>query len=939
MDTRFSFLKSANAEYIDEQFQKFKVDPDLCEDSWRGFFEGLEMGTLDTLETVAEVFPAEWGATGSSGQANLEELQLEASVSELITAYRSSGLMIAHLDPLNPPLASHPLLELSAYGLSNAELSRSFAAAKMVGLPPTATLSEILTRLKETYCASIGVEFTHINNKEILAWLTETMEASKNREALTQEDRKFILSRLTESETWESFLHTRYVAQKRFSLEGGEALIPLLDRIIEFAGQTGATDIVMGMAHRGRLNVLTNIFGKKPELIFSEFEEAFMGNEGPDSQGMGDVKYHMGFSSDVVTRQGNKIHLSLAHNPSHLEFIAPVVEGMARAKQRSLKDKERARVIPVVIHGDASFAGQGVVYETLNFSQVSGFRTGGTIHIVHNNQVGFTTDPDSCRSTLYATDIAKMLDVPIFHVNGENPEAVLYVAKLATEFRQKFKKDVFIDFICYRKFGHNEGDEPAFTQPLMYKTIRAKKTPRALYADQLQAQGIFSANVAQELLDKNIARLTEAQNITRTEKPKPVVSSFSSKWTGLRFARDADVFTAIKTQVPSKTLFELSETINKFPNDFNLHSKLIKFFEGRHEAIKKGEGIDWGNAETLAYASLLIESHHIRLTGQDCERGTFTHRHAVLRDTETGKKYTPLMDLRSTQGDFIIRNSTLSETAVLAFEYGWSLADPNALVIWEAQFGDFANGAQVIIDQFISSSELKWQRSSGLVLYLPHGYEGQGPEHSSARLERFLQLSGDNNMVVANFTTPAQLFHALRRQLKRDFRKPMVVMTPKSLLRHPLAVSTLKELSEGEFHSVLDDPGLLAKPDQIEKVLLCSGKIFYDLWNERIAQKKSNIAILRIEELYPWPEGKLAEILAKYPKAKDLVWVQEEPRNQGAWTYIFCQWMGGYGEFYKKAGDRPVRFIGRKVLAAPTTGSHKAHQRIQTDIVNKALNM
>lgn len=938
METRFSFLKSVNADYIDDQFQKYKKDPDLCEDSWRGFFEGLEMGTLEALQAVAAIFPENLSSSNST-QANLLELQLEASVAELINAYRSSGLLIAHLDPLSPPPGSHPLLELSSYGLSNAELGRNFAAGRLIGLPPGSTLAEILARLKETYCASIGVEFMHINDKEILGWVTEIMEATRNRETLSLEDRKFILTRLTESEAWESFLHTRYVAQKRFSIEGGEALIPLLDRIIEVAGSLGATDIAMGMAHRGRLNVLTNIFGKKPEWIFSEFEEAFMGNEGPDSQGMGDVKYHMGYSADVVTRGGSKLHLSLAHNPSHLEFISPVVEGIARAKQRALKDKERAKVIPVVIHGDASFAGQGVVYETLNFSQVSGFKTGGTIHIVHNNQVGFTTDPESGRSTKYATDIAKMLDVPIFHVNGENPEAVSFVGKLAMEFRQKFKKDVFIDLICYRKFGHNEGDEPAFTQPLMYKVVRSKKTPRALYADSLAAQGLVSPSEAQNLLEASLNKLTQAQAITRSEKPKPVVSSFTSKWAGLRLARDADVFARIETRVDREKLVALSEKINKFPSDFNLHSKLVKFFDSRHDAIIKGEGIDWGNAEILAYATLLDEGHPIRLTGQDCERGTFTHRHAVVRDTETGKKFTPLGSIKSDQGDFIIRNSTLSETAVMAFEYGWSLADPNALVIWEAQFGDFANGAQVIIDQFISSSELKWQRSSGLVLYLPHGYEGQGPEHSSARLERFLQLSSDNNMVVGNFTTPAQLFHALRRQLKRDFRKPMVLMTPKSLLRHPLAVSTIKDLSEGGFESVLDDPQFSKSTNGVEKVLLCSGKIFYELWNERANLKKENVAIIRIEELYPWPEAKLAEVLARYNKARDIVWVQEEPRNQGAWTYVFCQWMGGIGEFWKKAGDRPIRFIGRKSLAAPTTGSHKAHQRIQADIVQKALTL
>jgi 2-oxoglutarate dehydrogenase E1 component len=940
----FHFLKSVNAEYIDEQFQKFKTDPLTVEDSWRAFFEGIQYGQLETLSQVQEMLPlleeSQLGVAGDS--QGIVSLRLEAAVSELISAYRSSGLLIADLNPLEKPLASHPLLDLSGFGLTNEDLSTKFEAGRMLGFQSAVSLGEILSHLKETYCGSVGVEFSHINDKEILGWLTQKMESSRNKEDLSREDRNFILKRLTQSEIWETFLNSRYVAQKRFSLEGGEALIPLLDRTIEIAGNLGANNVVVGMAHRGRLNVLTNIFGKKPELIFSEFEEAFLQNEGADSQGMGDVKYHMGFSADVTTRQGNKLHLSLAHNPSHLEFIGPVVEGMTRSKQRALKDKERTQVIPIVIHGDASFAGQGVCYETINFSQVSGYKTGGTVHIVVNNQVGFTTDPESGRSTKYATDLAKMLDVPIFHVNGENPEAVFYCAKIAMEFRQKFKKDVFIDLICYRKYGHNEGDEPAFTQPNMYKTIRAKKTVRALYAERLESLGLASANDAKQWVDLSTETLSQAQQITRTEKPKPITSTFDGKWKGLRSAREGDVFTQVETSVAESTLKKLSDKINKFPAGFKLHPKLERFFETRKQAVESGQGIDWGNAESLAYASLLAEGHPIRITGQDTERGTFTHRHGVVRDFETGEKYTPHNNLGlENAGDFIIRNSTLSETAVLGFEYGWSLADPMALVIWEAQFGDFANGAQVIIDQFISSSEIKWQRYCGLVLFLPHGFEGQGPEHSSARLERFLQLCGDNNMVVANFTTPAQLFHALRRQLKRDFRKPMVVMTPKSLLRHPLAVSSLADLSTGHFEPVLDDPiwKTQDKRDSVKKIILCSGKIYYELAAARESQNKKDTAIIRIEELYPWPEKVLAETILKYPKANEIFWVQEEPRNQGAWTYVFCQWMGGYSEFFKNVGNRTIRFIGRKVSAAPTTGSHKAHVRIQNEIVTKAISI
>jgi 2-oxoglutarate dehydrogenase E1 component len=947
----FHFLKSVNAEYIDEQFAKFKQDPLTVEDSWRGFFEGIQFGNLEALEQVQEALPL-FTTDNTHTPIDSSNLRLEASVSELISAYRSSGLLLADLNPLEKPKASHPMLDLGNFGLSNEDLSSPFAAGRMMGFSGPATLGEILSRLKETYCGSFGVEFTHINDKEILAWLTQRMESTKNKEDLSAEDRKFILTRLTQSECWETFLNSRYVAQKRFSLEGGEALIPLLDRIFEVAGSLGANNIVLGMAHRGRLNVLTNVFGKKPELIFSEFEEAFLQNEGADSQGMGDVKYHMGFSSDIKTRHGHKLHLSLAHNPSHLEFIAPVVGGMTRAKQRALKDRERSQVIPITIHGDASFSGQGVVYETLNFSQVSGYRTGGTVRIVVNNQVGFTTDPESGRSTTYATDLAKMLDVPIFHVNGENPEAVFYCAKLAMEFRQKFKRDVVIDLICYRKYGHNEGDEPAFTQPQMYKIIRAKKTVRALYAEKLEAQGILKAQDSKAILDASNEALSNAQQITRSEKPKPVVSTFDGQWKGLRSAKEGDVFSKVVTGVEEQKLKKLSDAINVFPSEFKLHPKLERFFEARKQAIDSGVGIDWGNAEILAYASLLSEGHAIRITGQDTERGTFTHRHGVVRDTETGAKYTPLSQLAQSLGtslhpsgptekwgDFIIRNSTLSETAVLGFEYGWSLADPTALVIWEAQFGDFANGAQVIIDQFITSSEIKWQRYCGLVMYLPHGFEGQGPEHSSARLERFLQLAGENNIVVANFTTPAQLFHALRRQLKRDFRKPMIVMTPKSLLRHPLAVSTLKDLSEGQFESVIDDPTWKNLKDlsKVRKIILCSGKIYYDLAAERESKNKRDLAIVRIEEIYPWPERALAEIINRYTKAEEIFWVQEEPRNQGAWSYIFCQWLGGYSEFFKAVGNKTIRFIGRKISAAPTTGSHKAHVRIQNEIVTKAI--
>ncbi|MBS1984943.1 MAG: 2-oxoglutarate dehydrogenase E1 component [Bdellovibrionales bacterium] len=933
---KFDYLKSINAEYIDELMDRYQQDPASIDDSWRYFFEGLELGgdAIPYVNGSSQFAPAN-GKAITQGPTSGVDFSAEAKVGLLIHAYREMGHAMANLDPLGTSHRSHPLLDLTNFGLTETDLERTFTAGRVLGME-NAKLGDILARLKSTYCSSIGVEFTHIQDPESRRWLQERMESSRNTEDLSVEDRKFILRRLTESETFERFVHTRYVAQKRFSIEGGESMIPALDRIIEVASDLGAQTVVMGMAHRGRLNVLLNIFGKKAQYIFTEFEENF---EGLDTVGIGDVKYHMGYSADITTRHGKAVHLSLANNPSHLEFVNPVVEGIARSKQRELGDKERVKVIPLLIHGDAAFAGQGVVYETLNLSQLSGYRTGGTVHIILNNQVGFTTDPVSSRSTTYATDLAKMLEVPIFHVNGDDPEAVYFVARMCTEYRQKFRKDVFIDLICYRKYGHNEGDDPSFTQPVMYRTIKDHASPRELYVKKLAQTSVLSETDAQAMVDQVNAVLTEEQKITRSEKPRPFVSSFTSKWQKYHAASSAEIHQTVETGVPLVALQSMSEKLNVVPAGFNVHPKIARFLETRLQAARQGKGLDWGNVETLAYASLVSEGHVVRLSGQDAERGTFSHRHCVLNDYQTGTKYTPLMNIGGDQVNFVVRNSCLSETAVLGFEYGWSLADPEALVIWEAQFGDFVNGAQVIIDQFISSSETKWQRSSGLVLYLPHGYEGQGPEHSSARLERFLQLCGENNMAVCNFTTPAQLFHALRRQVKRAFRKPMVVMTPKSLLRHPAAVSDLVDLSKGSFLPVLDDPSVAAQtqPEKIDKVLLCSGKIYYELEEERQKLKLENVAILRLEQLYPWPEEMLAQALARYSKAKKLVWVQEEPRNMGAWSYVFGQWAGGLDYFQEKAGGRSLLYCGREVAAAPANGAHKLHSSKQKKIIQSAL--
>ncbi|MGE0616222.1 MAG: 2-oxoglutarate dehydrogenase E1 component [Bacteriovoracia bacterium] len=946
---KFSYLKSGNAEYIDELLEKYLENPESVDASWRYFFDGLELG----VETAQQNGHTNGHANGhANGYANGNgtvattaqaathgmDLSAEAKVAELIMAYRNLGKLTANLNPINPPLTSHPLLELSAFGLTEGDLGRTFSAGKLLGLG-NAPLKDILQHLRQTYSDTMAVEYMHIQDPSTREWLRAKMESSRNREALEPATRKRILKRLTDSETFERFLHTRYVAKKRFSIEGGESLIPALDRMIEVAAELGATNLVMGMAHRGRLNVLTHTFCKSAESILIEFEEAF-----EDLGSIGDVKYHMGFSADITTAGGKAVHLSLANNPSHLEFVDPIVVGMACAKQAIFNDVEHNQVIPVLIHGEAAFSGQGVVYETLNLAQLKGYASGGTVHIVVDNQVGFTAVAEETRSTPFATDLAKMMDVPIFHVNGDDPEAFWYISRLAIEFRQKFKRDVFINLLCYRKYGHNEGDEPAFTQPVFYAKVKTHPSTRELYAQKLAEAGVTTEAEAKAMVDEVIASLTQAQQNARAAKHKPNVMSYGGKWEKLRPGTDADMFKPVNTAVAPIVLKEISEKINVFPKTFNLHSKLGRFFEARHKAVSEGKGIDWGCAEALAYATLVNEGHPVRLSGQDVQRGTFTHRHSVLHDSVTGELYAPLNRISETQARYRAFNSHLSETGVLGFEYGWSLADPNALVIWEAQFGDFANGAQVIIDQFIASSETKWRRASGLVLLLPHGYEGQGPEHSSARLERFLQLCGQNNLSVCNFTTPAQLFHALRRQMKRDFRKPMVVMTPKSLLRHPLAISNLSEFSGGGFHEVIDDLDLAfpGKSEEVKRVLFCSGKVYYDLWQERQKKELHQTAIVRVEQLYPFPADAILGVLGRYPNAKEIVWVQEEPRNMGAWTFFHGHWSGAFtgtdGGFAEKVRKMPaLRYVGREVAAAPAVGSHHLHEEQQHALVAKAF--
>jgi 2-oxoglutarate dehydrogenase E1 component len=934
---RFTYLRSGNLEYIEETLERYLQNPDSVDESWRALFEGIELGAegfLPHQNGYAQPTPTAISQSGSTSpsQGMLGvDWQSEVRVAELILAYREYGRLLAQINPLTPAPSSHPTLELSRFGLSASDGGRSFQVGKWLGLGP-ATLNQILARLKQAYCGSIAVETAIVTDPTERAWLVERFESGAMSATLPPEIQTYLLGRLTETEAFERFLHTRYVAQKRFSVEGGDSIIPTLDCIIESGADQGVQEFVIGMAHRGRLAALHNVLKFPAETTLTQFEGKYTADT---SKGEGDVKYHMGFSSDITTRTGKPVHLALAFNPSHLEIVNPVVLGMVRAKQEVRKDQSRSLVVPIVVHGDAAFSGQGVCFESLNFMSLEGYATGGTLHIILNNQVGFTTSPKDSRSTPYASDLARVLGVPILHVNGDDAEAVWRAAKLAMEYRLRFKKDVFIDLVCYRRHGHNEGDEPAFTQPLMYKQIKTHPTPREIYAKKLQAAGVVNETQVTALLDLATQGLTDAQARTRASNPTPQVSSLEGRWKGLKSGLPEDWFHPVKTAIDATALKDLATQLNSPPSSFHVHPKLQRFLEGRLKAVQTGKGIDWGNGEALAFASLLSEGHSVRVSGQDAERGTFTHRHSVLNDFETGERFSPFSHLKGNSARYQVHNSHLSELGVMGFEFGYSLADPHALTIWEAQFGDFANGAQIVIDQFLSASESKWRRMSGLTLLLPHGYEGQGPEHSSARFERFLQLSGRGNWAVCNLTTPAQLFHALRRQVKRDFRKPLVILSPKSLLRHPSAISDLEEFTQGGFKEVIEDHEVEAAA--VKKVLLCTGKIYYDLHQERAQRKRQDVAIVRMEQLYPWPKQLLAQVLNQLGQAKDLVWVQEEPRNMGAWTHVFAHWMGGLDDFSREVQGRAIRYVGRETAASPAVGSSKVHEKEQRALIEKAF--
>jgi 2-oxoglutarate dehydrogenase E1 component len=864
---------------------------------------------------------------------NFEVIEKQARVLQLINAYRVRGHLLADLDPLGYEPHYHPELDPAQYGLTIWDLDRKFITGGLGG-QSVATLRDILDTLRETYCGKIGVEYRNIQNPEQKLWLQERMESCRNKTQLSREAKRRILLRLNAAEAFEKFLHTRYVGYKRFSLEGAETLIPMLDTLLEEAAEQGVVEIVMGMAHRGRLNVLANIIGKSYEKIFSEFE-GYIDPTTP--QGSGDVKYHLGATGFYESPTGKKINLSLASNPSHLEAVNPVVEGMARAKQERIGDINRKKVIPVLIHGDAAFAGQGIVAETLNLSQLRGYRTGGTVHIVINNQIGFTTSPEQARSTLYATDIAKMLQVPIFHVNGDDPEAAIHVVKLAFAYRQKFATDVVIDLICYRRHGHSEVDEPSYTHPVLYKKIQEHPSVRQIYTEQLLRNNELKPEEAEEMAADFRKRFEQALEVVKSLQPTTIPSPSKNPLIDLARPKLKELS---DTGVEKERLLLITDRITTLPSDFKLHPKLHSFLEKRRAILTDPRApIDWAFAEALAFGSLLTEGIHIRLSGEDSARGTFSQRHAILYDYETEKEYIPLNHLEPTQAKFDVFDSLLSEAAVLGFEYGYSVADPSTLVLWEAQFGDFANGAQVIIDQFLVSSEEKWGQSSDIVLLLPHGYEGQGPEHSSARLERFLQLCAENNIQVCNCTTPAQYFHLLRRQVYDGTCKPLVLATPKSLLRHPLAVSTLEEMIKGHFQEILDDRSLNSK-ESVTRVILCNGKIYYELFQERENRKIPHMALIRLEQLYPFPEAQLQELLRTYPNLQELFWVQEEPQNMGAWSYIYPRLRTLLQKdlsFFPKLLEAEPIYVGRPESASPATGSLKIHQEEQREIIETAL--
>jgi len=897
-----------NADLIERTYEQWKTDPDSVDESWKAFFEGFELGL-----SIAPKPNKGKGGVSASKQMN---------VSSLIYAYRSLGHTQAHLDPLSPPPTANPDLAIENFGLETADLDQSFDSGHFLD-GREMTLRELIEALKATYCRSIGYEYIHIQNTEARRWLQGKIEPQQGNIDFPDKIKIRILRKVFAAEIFERFLHTRYTGQKRFSLEGGETLIALLDNVLEHCGRMDIKEVVMGMAHRGRLNVLANTLKKSYDFIFEEFGDNYVPNT---VAGDGDVKYHLGYEKVIETKEGHQVEIRLSSNPSHLEAVNPVVEGKTRARQRIQNDTDRSKVLPLLIHGDAAFAGQGVVSEVLNFSQLPGYRTGGTLHVVVNNQIGFTTTPKEARSTRYCTDIAKMIDAPIFHVNGDDPIAVVSTTMLAVEFRKKFKRDVVIDMYCYRKHGHNESDEPMFTNPELYDKI-AKHPP---VSETLSQRLITDGTLSKAKIDQIKSEYETSLENSRERVKKAAEKNIKGRG---RFAGSTAVFQSkftfdhVETGVSHQKLDTVIRGLTTLPDGYKPNRKIQRFLEQRRKAFAEQAPIDWGLAEALSWGSLLVEGTPIRLSGQDSERGTFSHRHSVLHDETTDERYVPLLNITQDQARFCVYNSLLSEAGVLGFDYGYSLDYPKMLCIWEAQFGDFANGAQVIIDQFISCSESKWGRASGIVMLLPHGYEGQGPEHSSARLERFLQLCAEDNMQVCNLTSPAQYFHVLRRQMMREYRKPLIIMSPKSLLRHKEAVSQWNELTDNCFQEIIDDDSV--DPKAVKRIVLCSGKVYYDLENHRRQTKAADTAIIRIEQLYPLHKDRLREIAAKYSAADSLIWCQEESRNMGAWSSIAPR--------LKQIWGKDFTYVGRGASASPAVGVISLHKKELSDFLNDAF--
>jgi len=913
-----------NGAWVEALYEDYVLGRDSVPESWRALFERLH-----GRETAPVAAPAEPVApVRANGHAPAAELGREpvVGIAGLVDAYRSHGHLIARLDPLGTHRDEHPLLDPAVFDLASWDPQRRFSFGNYLA-KGEGTLPELVASLRHTYSGTFGAEFMEIRDKERRDWLIQRMEPRENQPALSTEERLRILTQFIAAERFEEFLHKRFLGVYRFSLEGGETLIPIMDTLIEGASELGAEEVVIAMAHRGRLNLMAHAMEMPYRAIMAEFQTSLMP---ANAQGAGDVKYHRGYSADRRTRAGKSIHLSLCPNPSHLEWINPVAEGVVAAKQERRGDAAGTQVIPLQIHGDAAFTGQGIVYETLALSELATYRTGGTIHVIIDNQIGFTTDPEDGRFTQYPSDTAKNIQAPIFHVNADDPESCVHAAKLAIAFRQQFKEDVIIHLVCYRRHGHNEADDPTYTQPLLYKKIAAHQRVAEIYTDRLLAENALDQAALAKLEEQQKRRLEQALDESTTHTRLAGSEGYHGLWEGLASPEHADG----KTAVTREALQAVARALVEVPPGFSVHPKLKRILEQRARAVTQNEPMDWGTAEALALGTLLAEGIPVRMTGQDVERGTFGHRHAVLHDVENGAKYVSLAKLASGGARFQIANSLLSEAAVLGFEYGYSTVDPNRLAIWEAQFGDFANSAQVIIDQFIISGEKKWSRSSGLVMLLPHGYEGKGPEHSSARLERFLQLCAEDNLQVVNLSTPGQYFHALRRQIRRNFRKPLVVMSPKSLLRHPKCVSLANELVSGEFREVIDDPafaeGAQRSAANARRVLVCSGKVYYTLLEAREDSGFDDVAILRLEELHPFPFDALGAALARYG-ANEVVWVQEEPWNMGGWQFV--------AERLRRVlpAEKSLRYVGRRESASPATGSYRLHEEEQAEFVREAF--